>query len=94
VRQRSFIVGARPLNEKDSHDSLAALGYFKVPESGIETRWTPPQSTPKWTLSKFGSLIILGDKGEKVKKVVGLYQHTLLHTFSYTFRRKRPLGRP
>jgi hypothetical protein len=32
VSQRSFIAGARSLNEKDLHDNLA---YFKVPEAGI-----------------------------------------------------------
>ena len=34
VNQRSFIVGARSLNEKDLHDNLA---YFKVPQAGIES---------------------------------------------------------
>ncbi len=34
VSQRSFIAGARPLNEKDLHDNLA---YFKVPQAGIES---------------------------------------------------------
>jgi hypothetical protein len=34
VSQRSFIVGARSLNEKDLHNNLA---YFKVPEEGIES---------------------------------------------------------
>jgi hypothetical protein len=34
VNQRSFISGARSLNEKDSHDNLT---YFKVPQSGIES---------------------------------------------------------
>ncbi len=34
VSQRSIIVGARSLNEKDFHDNLA---YFKVPQSGIES---------------------------------------------------------
>jgi hypothetical protein len=33
VRQRSFIAGARSLNEKDLHDNLA---YFKVPQAGID----------------------------------------------------------
>ena len=32
VSQRSFIAGARSLNEKDLHDNLA---YFKVPQVGI-----------------------------------------------------------
>ena len=38
VRQRSFIVGVRSLNEKDLHDNLA---YFKVPQADIEsiTTW-------------------------------------------------------
>ena len=31
---KSFITGARSLNEKDLHDNLA---YFKVPEAGIES---------------------------------------------------------
>ena len=31
VSQRSFLAGARSLNEKDLHDNLA---YFKVPEAG------------------------------------------------------------
>jgi hypothetical protein len=34
VSQRSFIAGARSLNEKDLHDNLA---YFEVPEAGIES---------------------------------------------------------
>ena len=34
VSQRSFIAGARSLNEKDLHDNLA---YFKVPHAGIES---------------------------------------------------------
>jgi hypothetical protein len=34
VSQRSFIAGARSLNEKDLHDNLA---YFKVPQTGIES---------------------------------------------------------
>ena len=34
VSQRSFITGARSLNEKDLHDNLA---YFKVPQAGIES---------------------------------------------------------
>ena len=34
VSQRSFIAGARSLNEKDSHDNLA---YFKVPQGGIDS---------------------------------------------------------
>ena len=34
VSQKSFIVGARSLNEKDLHDNLA---YFKVPQAGIES---------------------------------------------------------
>jgi hypothetical protein len=34
VSQRSFIVGARSLNEQDLHDNLA---YFKVPQAGIES---------------------------------------------------------
>ncbi len=34
VSQRSFIVGARFLNEKDLHDNLA---YFKVPQAGIDS---------------------------------------------------------
>jgi hypothetical protein len=34
VSQKSFIRGARSLNEKDLHDNLA---YFKVPEAGIES---------------------------------------------------------
>jgi len=34
INQRSFIAGARSLNEKDLHDNLP---YFKVPQSGIET---------------------------------------------------------
>ena len=34
MRQRSFIAGARSLNEKDLHDNLA---YFKVPQAGIES---------------------------------------------------------
>jgi hypothetical protein len=34
VSQRSFIAGARSLNEKDLHDNLA---YFKVPQVGIES---------------------------------------------------------
>ena len=34
VSQKSFIAGARSLNEKDLHDNLA---YFKVPQEGIES---------------------------------------------------------
>jgi hypothetical protein len=34
VNQRSFIAGARSLNEKDLHDNLA---YFKVPQADIES---------------------------------------------------------
>jgi hypothetical protein len=34
VSQRSFITGARSLNEQDLHDNLA---YFKVPKAGIES---------------------------------------------------------
>jgi hypothetical protein len=34
VSQRSFIAGARSLNEKGLHDNLA---YFKVPQAGIES---------------------------------------------------------
>ncbi len=34
VNQRSFITGARSLNEKDLHDNLT---YFKVPEAGIDS---------------------------------------------------------
>jgi hypothetical protein len=34
VSQRSFIAGARSLNEKDLPDNLA---YFKVPQAGIES---------------------------------------------------------
>jgi len=34
VSQRSFIAGARSLNEKDLHDNLS---YFKVPPTGIES---------------------------------------------------------
>ena len=34
MSQRSFIAGARSLNEKDLHDNLA---YFKVPPTGIES---------------------------------------------------------
>ena len=34
VSQRSFIAGARSLNEKDLHDNLA---YFKVPQAGIDS---------------------------------------------------------
>ena len=34
VSQRSFIAGARSLNEQDLHDNLA---YFKVPQVGIES---------------------------------------------------------
>jgi hypothetical protein len=34
VSQKSFIAGARSLNEKDLHDNLS---YFKVPETGIES---------------------------------------------------------
>ena len=34
VRQRSFIPGARCLNEKDLHDNLP---YFKVPPTDIES---------------------------------------------------------
>ena len=34
MSQRSFIAGARSLNEKDLHDKLA---YFKVPPTGIES---------------------------------------------------------
>ena len=33
VSQKSFIVGARSLNEKDLHDNLV---YFKVPQADIE----------------------------------------------------------
>ncbi len=34
VSQRSFIVGARSLNDKDLHDNLA---YFKVPQGDIDS---------------------------------------------------------
>ena len=34
VSQRSFIAGARSLNEQDLHENLA---YFKVPQAGIES---------------------------------------------------------
>jgi hypothetical protein len=34
VTQKSFIAGARSLNEKDLHDNLA---YFKVPQAGIDS---------------------------------------------------------
>jgi hypothetical protein len=34
MSQRSFIGGARSLNEKDLHDNLA---YFKVPQAGIDS---------------------------------------------------------
>jgi hypothetical protein len=34
VIQRSFITGARSLNEKDLHDNL---DYFKVPQTDIES---------------------------------------------------------
>ena len=34
VSQRSFIVGARSLNEKDLHDNLT---NFKVPQEGIDS---------------------------------------------------------
>jgi hypothetical protein len=34
VSQKSFIAGARSLNEKDWHDNLA---YFKVPQAGIDS---------------------------------------------------------
>ncbi len=34
VSQRSFIAGARSLNEKDLQDNLA---YFKIPQAGIES---------------------------------------------------------
>ena len=34
VSQRSFIAGARSLNEKDLHNNLV---YFKVPQSGIDS---------------------------------------------------------
>jgi hypothetical protein len=34
VNQRSFMSGARSLNEKDLHDNLA---YFKVPQAGIDS---------------------------------------------------------
>ena len=34
VKQKSFIVGTRSLNEKDLHDNLA---YFKVPQAGIDS---------------------------------------------------------
>ena len=34
VSQKSFVAGARSLNERDLHDNLA---YFKVPEAGIES---------------------------------------------------------
>jgi hypothetical protein len=33
VTQKSFIAGARSLNEQDLHDNLA---YFKVPQAGID----------------------------------------------------------
>jgi hypothetical protein len=34
VTQKSFIAGARSLNEQDLHDNLA---YFKVPQTGIDS---------------------------------------------------------
>ena len=34
MSQRSFIAGARSLNEQDLHENLA---YFKVPQAGIES---------------------------------------------------------
>jgi hypothetical protein len=34
VNQRSFLAGARSLNEQDLHDNLA---YFKVPQAGIDS---------------------------------------------------------
>ena len=34
MSQRSFIAGARSLNEQDLHDNLA---YFKDPQAGIES---------------------------------------------------------
>jgi hypothetical protein len=34
VTQKSFIAGARSLNEQDLHDNLA---YFKVPQAGIDS---------------------------------------------------------
>ena len=34
VSQKSFIAGARSLNDKDLHDSLV---YFKVPQAGIDS---------------------------------------------------------
>ena len=34
MSQKSFIAGARSLNEKDLHDNLT---YFKVPQVGIES---------------------------------------------------------
>jgi hypothetical protein len=34
VSKRSFIAGARSLNEQDLHDNLA---FFKVPQAGIES---------------------------------------------------------
>jgi hypothetical protein len=34
VTQKSFIAGARSLNEQDLYDNLA---YFKVPEEGIDS---------------------------------------------------------
>jgi len=34
MNQRSFIVGARSLNEQDLHDNL---DYFKVPQAGIKS---------------------------------------------------------
>ena len=34
VSKRSFIAGARSLNEQDLHDNLV---YFKVPQAGIES---------------------------------------------------------
>ena len=34
VSQKSFIAGARSLNEKDLHDNLA---YFKVPQAGVDS---------------------------------------------------------
>ena len=34
MSQKSFIAGARSLNEKDWHDNLA---YFKVPQAGIDS---------------------------------------------------------
>ncbi len=34
MKQKSFIAGARSLNEKDLHDNLV---YFKVPQAGIDS---------------------------------------------------------